>query len=73
MRQRDNGLRWCGRRTGWSLGHLAVDTCPALVALTGELVLHVQDVVVVEVAADVEAGAPGRWVAVDVEEARVQV
>lgn len=72
VRQRDSGLRW-GRRRGWSLGHLAVNTCPALVALAGELVLHVQDVVVVEVAADVEAGAPGRRVAVDVEEAWVQV
>lgn len=35
--------------------------------------LHVQDVVVVEVTADVEARAPGRRVAADVEEARVQV
>lgn len=72
-RQGDGGLKWWRRRTGWSLGHLAVNTCPALVALAGELLLHVQDVVVVEVTADVEAGAPGRRVAVDVKETRVQV
>lgn len=56
-----------------SLGHLTVNASPALVALAGELVLHVQDVVVVEVPADLEAGASGRRVAVDVEVARVQV
>lgn len=55
------------------MGHLAVDARPALVALAGEFVLHVQDVMVVEVAADMKIGAPGRWVAVDVEEAGVQV
>lgn len=74
MRQGGGGLKWGRRRiTGRSLGHLAVNTRPALIALAGELLLHVQDVVVVEVPADVEAGAPGCRVEVDVEEARVQV
>lgn len=74
--QRDGGLmgwqRRRRRRRG-NLGYLTVHTCPALVALTGELVLHVQDVVVVEVAAHVEVRAAWRRVAVDVEEPRVQV
>ncbi|TNN52128.1 hypothetical protein EYF80_037667 [Liparis tanakae] len=63
------------RKRRRSLWHLAVDARPALVALAGELVLHVQDVVAVEVASDVEAGAPGgrRVAAPDVEEVRVQV
>lgn len=73
VRQRNGRLRRGRRCRGRGLGHLAVNTCPALVALAGELVLHVQDVVVVEVTANVEAGAPGRRVAVDVEEAWVQV
>lgn len=55
------------------LGHLTVDARPALVTLTGELVLHVQDVVVVEVAADVEAWSSDAVVEADVEEARVEV
>lgn len=63
--------RW--RRRGRGLWHLAVNTSPALVALAGELVLHVQDVVVVEVTADVEARARWRGVASDGEESRVQV
>lgn len=75
VRWRDGRLRRGRRRRkgGQYLGNLAVNTCPALIALAGELMLHVQDVVVVEVAADVEAGASGSRVAVDVEEARVQV
>lgn len=72
MRQREVRLRW-RRRSRRNLGHLAVNAGPTLVALAGELVLHVQDVVVVEVTTDVEVGAPGRQVAVDVEEAWVQV
>lgn len=66
---------WWWRRRGrrQSLGHLTVNTCPTLVALAGELVPHVQDVVVVQVAADMEAGAPGCGVAVNVEEAWVEV
>ena len=72
-RRGGGGPEGWGRRAGRSLGHLAVNARPALVALAGELLLHVQDVVVVEVAADVETGAAGRRVAVDVEEARVQV
>lgn len=71
VRHWDGRLRWDRGRQ--SLGHLAVNTCPALVTLTGELVLHIQDVVVVEVTADVEAGALGCRVTADVEEARVQV
>ena len=71
VRKGDGRLIW--RRGVWSLGHLTVNTCPALVALAGELVLHVQDVVVVEVSADVEARASGCWVSVDVEETWVQV
>lgn len=53
--------RWrgAGRSLKRGLGHLAGHASPALVALTGELVPHVQDVVVVEVAAEVEAPAPG--------------
>lgn len=35
--------------------------------------LHVQDIMVVEVAPDVEAGAPGRWVVMNVKKARVEV
>lgn len=57
----------------WTLGHLTVNTCPTLVTLAGELVLHVKDVKVVEVTADMEVGSPGCWVAVDVKEARIQV
>lgn len=72
-RQRGGGLQWGRRGTGRGLGHLAVNARPTLVALAGELVLHVQDVVVVEVAADVEAGPPRGRVPVDVEVARVQV
>lgn len=56
-----------------SLGHLTVNACPALVALAGELVLHVQDVVVVEVTADMETKAHGCRAAMDAEEAWVQV
>lgn len=73
VRQRGRGLQWRMGGAGRGLGHLAVNARPTLVALAGELVLHVQDVVVVEVAADVEAGAPRGRVPVDVEVARVQV
>lgn len=55
------------------LGHLTVDARPALVTLTGELLLHVQDIVVVEVAADVETRPTDALVEADVEEARVEV
>lgn len=72
-RQRGRGLQWRKRGTGRGLGHLAVNARPTLVALAGELVLHVQDVVVVEVATDVEAGPLRGRVPVDVEVARVQV
>lgn len=76
-RQEDQQLShkavWGARLQRCCLGHLAVDPCPALVALTGELVLHVQNVVVVEVAADMEAWPPRPGVAVDVEEARVEM
>lgn len=72
VRQGDGGPER-RRVTGRRLGHLAVHACPALVALAGELLPHVQDVMVVEVPADVEAGAPARRVQADVEEARVQV
>ncbi len=58
---------------GQSLGHLAVNTRPALVALTCKLVLHIQDVVIVEVSADVKSRTSGCRVVMDVEEARVQV
>lgn len=74
------GMRWwCGmQRRGWRwrgrhLGDLAVNSSPALVTLTGELVLHVQDIVVVEVSPDVESGAPGCWVVMNVKKARVEV
>lgn len=55
------------------LRNFTVDSCPALVTLTGELLLHVQDIVVVEVAADVEAWSTDAVVEADVEEARVEV
>lgn len=69
---------WDGRLRRWwrwhSLGDLTVNSCPALVALAGELVLHVQDVMVVEVTTDTEAGAsPGHRVTVDLKEAWVEV
>lgn len=62
----DGGLRQ-------SLGHLTVNTCPTLITLAGELVLHVQDVVVVEVTADMEARTFGCRIEVNMEEAWVQV
>lgn len=60
-------------RTGRSLGHLAVDPRPALVALTGELLLHVHDVVVVEVTIDVEASTLQRRVVADAKKMWVKV
>lgn len=72
--------RWTGGgterapgRTGRSLGHLAVDPRPALVALTGELLLHVHDVVVVEVTVDVEASPLQRRVVADAKKVWVKV
>lgn len=56
------------RDGGRSLRHLTVNPRPALVALAGELVLHVEDIVVVEVSADVKKRASGRRVSTDVEE-----
>lgn len=50
-----------------------MNTSPALVALAAELVLHVQDVMVVEMTSDMEVGTFGRWVVVDVKEAWIQV
>lgn len=55
------------------LRHLAVDAGPALVTLAGELLLHIQDVDVVQVAADVEARSTDTSVELDVEETRVEV
>lgn len=73
------GKRW-GRkercwwtRRGRDLGDLTVNSGPALVALAGELVLHVQDIVVVEVTYDMETGAPAFRVVANVKKARVEV
>lgn len=60
-------------KRGRCLWHLAVHTSPTLVALAGKLVLHVQDVVVVQVPADMEAAARGCQVTVDLKVAWVQV
>lgn len=68
-----DGLDGMGWGTGRCLRHLAVDPRPALVALTAELLLHVQDVVMVEVSTDVEAPPPGGGIMVDAEEEWVQV
>ena len=61
------------RRKRRRLGHLTVNPRPALVALAGELVFHVQDVVVVQMATDVEARASQARVAADAEEPGVEV
>lgn len=74
-----SGVRQGGRRQlrrggrGWSLRYLTVNPGPSQVALARELVFHVQDVVVVEVTADMETGASRGRVSVDVEEAWVQM
>lgn len=61
------------RRTGRSLGHLTVNPCPAFVALTGELLLHGQNVVMVKVTADMEAPSLQGRIMADVEKVWVKV
>lgn len=55
------------------LRHLTVDACPALITLAGELLLHVQDIKVVLVAADMEARTTDALVELDVEESWVEM
>ncbi|KAL7858139.1 hypothetical protein AOLI_G00182410 [Acnodon oligacanthus] len=62
-----------GRQRVCQLWHLAVDTRPALVTLAGELMLHVQNVVVVEVSTHVEAWSAGSSVELNVKEEWVQM
>lgn len=69
----DGRMEKTTRRTGGSLGHLTVNPCPAFVALTGELLLHGQNVVMVEVTADVEAPSLQGRVMADVEKVWVKV
>lgn len=58
---------------GGSLRHLTEDSRPTLVALTGKFVLHFQDVVMAELPANSKVRPLGPQVALDVEEAGVEV
>lgn len=69
----DGRMEKTTRRTGRSLGHLTVNPCPTFVALTGELLLHGQNVIMVEVTADMEAPSLQGWVMADVEKVWVKV